>query len=95
MENGATLPRHFRDTSETAAAACVRQVARMQRHALWVRDFFVYKDMYNPDGPGRRDLLRRGRSGHDGFLMLAKALETKARALGKQIPQTHVAWLAE
>ena len=57
-------------------------VAALQRNALWVRDYFVYKDMYNPDAANRRRLLGSGRVGQDAFLLLAKALEARARALG-------------
>ena len=53
----------------------------MQRLVLKVRDFFVYKDMYNPNARYRRELLETGRPGQDAFLLLAKALEAKARAL--------------
>eukprot|EP00966_Prymnesium_polylepis_P141305 3263475-Prymnesium_polylepis.1 len=71
---------------ERLAAIPRRQVARMQRLVLRVRDYFVYKDMYNPDRRDRRALLQAGRSGHDAFLLLAKALEAKARAIGVRVP---------
>ena len=62
-----------------------REVVRMQRLVLKVRDFFVYKDMYNPNGRERRELLGAGRPGQDAFLLLTKALEAKARVLGISI----------
>ena len=59
------------------------KVAAMQRAVLWVRDFFVYKDMYNPDAANRRRLLASGRPGQDAFLLLVKVLEARARGLGR------------
>ena len=58
-------------------------VAAMQRAVLWVRDYFVYKDMYNPNADDRAELLASGRRGQDAFLLLTKALEARARALGR------------
>ena len=55
----------------------------MRRVVLWVRDYFVYKDMYNPNPKERADLLSGGRAGQDAFLLLALALEARARALGR------------
>jgi hypothetical protein len=66
------------------------EVRRLQANALLVRDYFIYKDMY----PGlyntphakpqhaRADLLAAGRPGEDAFLLLALALEVRARAIG-------------
>ena len=65
-----------------------RDVLRMQRFVLRARDYFVYKDMYNPDARERHALLSSGHAGHDAFLLLTKALEAKARRLGRIIPQT-------
>jgi len=59
------------------------KLAAMQRAVLWVRDYFVYKDMYNPDAANRRRLLASGRPGQDAFLLLVKVLETRARGLGR------------
>ena len=59
------------------------KVAAMQRAVLWVRDYFVYKDVYNPDAANRRRLLASGRPGQDAFLLLVKALEARARGLGR------------
>lgn len=63
------------------------EVRRLQANALLVRDYFVYKDMYNPPHRGdrhtRADLLAAGRPGQDAFLLLALALEARARAIGK------------
>ena len=56
---------------------------RMRRMVLWLRDYFVYKDMYNPSAKDRADLLSAGRPAQDAFLLLALALEARARALGK------------
>ena len=58
--------------------------ARLVRRAvLWVRDYFIYKDMYNPSASHRAELLGTGRKNQDAFLLLALALEGRARALGK------------
>lgn len=58
-------------------------VLRMRRAVLWVRDYFIYKDMYNPDEGSRAQLLGHGRPGQDAFLLLALNLEARARALGR------------
>ena len=50
---------------------------------MWVRDYFVYKDMFNPNAQERAELIQAGRPGQDAFLLLALALEARARALGK------------
>jgi hypothetical protein len=50
----------------------------MHKATLQVRDFFVYKDMYNPDVADRRQLLQSGRPGRDAFLLLTAALEARA-----------------
>jgi len=55
-------------------------IRRLRRAALWVRDYFVYKDMYNPSREERRQLLDMGRPGQDAFLLLARTLEARARA---------------
>ena len=58
----------------------------MRRVVMWLRDYFVYKDMYNPSRDGRRQLLQMGRPGQDGFLLLAKALEERALTLASRRP---------
>jgi len=58
------------------------KVLAMRRNVLKVRDYFIYKDMYNPDRFERSKLLAAGRAGQDGFLMLTLALEARARRLG-------------
>ncbi len=59
------------------------KVVEMRRAVLRVRDYFVYKDMYNPDAQDRRVLLREGQQGQDAFLLIALTLEERARRLGK------------
>ncbi|KAL3929510.1 MAG: hypothetical protein SGPRY_001931 [Prymnesium sp.] len=59
------------------------RISSMRSNVLLVRDYFVYKDMYNPSAQNRRKLLSHGRQGQDAFLLLALALETRARALGR------------
>lgn len=61
------------------------EVRRLQSNALRVRDYFIYKDMYNPTTRrDRRDvLLALGRPRQDAFLLLTLALEARARAIGK------------
>ena len=59
------------------------QIARLRAAALWVRDYFIYKDMYNPSAGNRKELLGIGRPRQDAFLLLALALEARARNLGK------------
>jgi len=56
------------------------RILELRRAALWVRDYFVYKDMYNPSREERRQLLDMGRPGQDAFLLLARTLEARARA---------------
>jgi hypothetical protein len=64
-------------------------VERMRKLVLWVRDYFIYKDMYNPSAPSRRELTSAGRPGQDAFLLITLALEARARALGKLVePET-------
>lgn len=63
-----------------------RRVLKMQRLVGRVRDYFVYKDMYNPNTLDRRRLLSLGRSDHDAFLMIIKGLEARARAIGVRVP---------
>lgn len=47
-----------------------------------MRDYFVYKDMYTPNAEERAALVGAGRPRQDAFLLLALALEAKARDLG-------------
>jgi len=68
---------------EVLAAVPEAEVRRMQENVLLVRDYFVYKDVYNPDAEKRAKLLAKGRPGQDAFLLLALALEARASALGK------------
>ncbi len=59
---------------------------------MQVRDYFVYKDAYAPYTYQRKALLETGRRGQDAFLLLALALEARARSLGKLVePQER--WL--
>ena len=60
-----------------------KRVKKMRRAVLWLRDYFIYKDMYNPNARERAELTSTGRVGQDGFLILALALEARARKLGK------------
>jgi hypothetical protein len=59
------------------------EVLRMRKAVLWLRDYFVYKDMFTPDASERARLLGLGRPGQDAFLLLALNLEARARALGR------------
>ena len=59
------------------------RVVALRRAGLWVRDYFIYKDMFNPKADERRGLLATGRPKQDAFLLLALALESRARTLGK------------
>jgi len=59
------------------------RIVAMRRAALRVRDYFVYKDMFNPSRDNRAALLSEGRRGQYAFLLLALALEDRARSLGK------------
>lgn len=68
------------------SAISLQKIGRMQQLILRIRDFFVYKDMYNPNSPDRHSLLGMGQPGYDAFLLLTKALEVKARATGIDIP---------
>lgn len=70
----AQLPRLLEHLSSIPAD----RVDRMHKATLQVRDFFVYKDMYNPDVADRRQLLQSGRPGRDAFLLLTAALEARA-----------------
>ena len=67
------------------------EIVRMRRRVLWVRDYFVYKDMYQPDASERRELLEAGRPGQDAFLLLTLALEARARALDR-LPEPEAVW---
>ena len=69
-----------------------RRVA-MRRLVLRLRDYFVYKDMYNPDVRDRKELLSLGRPRQDAFLLLVLGLEARARQLGK-LPADRSAWHA-
>ena len=68
-----------------------RRIEELRRAALWARDYFVYKDMYSPDADERRELLKAGRPNQDAFLLLAMALEARARDLGR-LPANPAAW---
>ena len=59
------------------------RVSAMRAAGRRVRDYFVYKDMYNPDAADRAALLSSGERGADAFGMIARALERRARRLGK------------
>ena len=70
---------------------------------LWVRDYFVYKDLWSSYRYMRHEVMSRGRVGHDAFLMLALGLEGRARQMGAFSPLhgarsgtrlTHAQWLA-
>lgn len=67
-------------------AVSAERLASLQRGVLRVRDYFVWKDVYNPDGADRRSLLSAGRPGHDGFLLLVAALEDRALRLLRKRP---------
>ena len=62
-----------------------RRIEELRRAVLWARDYFVYKDMYNPSASSRAELLSAGRPRQDAFLLIALALEGRARALGKLV----------
>jgi len=80
----AELPRVL----EALDAVTAPRLRAMQAAALRVRDYFVYKDVYAPYRYERKALLATGRPRQDGFLLLALALEARARQLGKLPPQT-------
>jgi len=80
----AELPRVL----EALDAVAAPRLRAMQAAALRVRDYFVYKDVYAPYRYERKALLATGRPRQDGFLLLALALEARARQLGKLPPQT-------
>ena len=61
-------------------APAVRQVVRR------VADYFIYKDMYNPNAADRRRLLASGQPGKDGFFLLAKTLAARAEAAAARAP---------
>eukprot|EP00965_Chrysotila_dentata_P059660 1979150-Pleurochrysis_carterae.AAC.2 len=61
----------------------LRRIKAMRKVVMHVRDYFVYKDMYNPSKQNREELLSRGRPNQDGFLIIALGLEARARALGR------------
>lgn len=83
----AELPLLVRKLRAISAA----EIVRMRRRVLWVRDYFVYKDMYQPDADERRELLEAGRPGQDAFLLLTLALEARARALDR-LPEPEAVW---
>ena len=58
------------------------QLRRYQRNILLVRDYFIYKDLWTVRPHIRTELVGRGAAGQDAFLMLALALEGKARQIG-------------
>ena len=80
--------RDLPDLVTTLRAIPPARVAVMRRKVLLLRDYFVYKDMYSPSASHRKAMLALGRPGQDAFLLLALALEARARALGvlKQQP---------
>ena len=63
-------------------------LAKYQRNVLWVRDYFVYKDVWSSYRYVRKDLMGRGRAGHDAFLMLALGLEARAHQIGALGPSS-------
>jgi len=73
----AELPRMV----EILMAIPASRVAQLQRAGLRVRDFFVYKDMYNPNQADRQALLASGVPGHDAFVLIIAALESRALKL--------------
>mgnify|MGYP006102210393 CR=1 FL=1 len=73
-------------------AVPARRIARMRRVVLWVRDYFVYKDMFNPSAKDRAELTAAGRPGQDAFLLTALALEARARALGRLPEESDAGW---
>ena len=88
----AELPRLL----EHLDAVTPAQLAAYQRTLLWVRDYFVYKDLYSPYRFVRRELLGRGRANQDAFMLLALALEARARSLPPRrgIHLSHDEWVA-
>ena len=81
----------LRSLVSTLKAIPQSRVAEMRARVLLVRDYFVYKDMYSPDADERRELLKAGRPNQDAFLLLAMALEARARDLGR-LPKAVEAW---
>ncbi len=79
------------DLVATLRAVPRRRVVAMRALCLWLRDYFVYKDMYNPSAAERAELLGKGRPNQDAFLLLALALEARARSLGR-LPSAAEAW---
>jgi len=77
----AELPRLVQMLRAVPAA----RIRELRRAALWARDYFVYKDMYNPSAGSRTELLSAGRPRQDAFLLITLALEGRARALGKLV----------
>ena len=87
-----TIPTAIAATRTTTSAPPASPiVAEMRARVLLVRDYFVYKDMYSPDADERRELLKAGRPNQDAFLLLAMALEARARDLGR-LPANPAAW---
>ena len=76
----------------TLRAVSAARVRSMRALCMKLRDYFIYKDMYNPEAAHRMQLLATGRRGQDGFLLLALALEARARSLGK-LPADDASWL--
>ena len=54
------------------------RVMDLRKAALSVRDYFIYKDMYNPSAESRRNLLETGMAFKDAFWLLIRALEARA-----------------
>ena len=81
----------LRSLTATLKAIPKARVVEMRRKVLLIRDYFVYKDMYAPDAAERRALLAAGRQNQDAFLLLAMALEARARDLGR-LPKAVEAW---
>ena len=77
----ADLPRLVKVLRAVPAA----RIQELRRAALWARDYFVYKDMYNPSASSRTELLAAGRPRQDAFLLITLALEGRARSLGKLV----------
>ena len=69
--------------ADILSAIPLERVQRLHKNTLIARDYFVYKDMYNPNRHIRKKLLEEGRPHQDAFLLLTLNLEARARALGK------------
>ena len=80
----AELPRVL----EALDAVTAPRLRAMQAAALRVRDYFVYKDMYNPDVEDRKQLLETGARGRDAFWLIARSLLVRARAVLPAVGRT-------